>query len=130
MAQNRAHPTVFGCRGEYLGALTGGVGGIRTHGTVTRTTVFETALPHNEIVFGIGGFESGIWTYFWASRSKWSRVRYRWLRVPATIKNVPPSPEEDGGRFLCESEDLSQRTDNIDLTVATLVAGVDLDPID
>jgi hypothetical protein len=42
MAQNRAHPTVFGCRGEYLGALTGGEGGIRTHGTVTRTTVFET----------------------------------------------------------------------------------------
>ena len=26
MAQNRAHPTVFGCRGEYLGALTGGGG--------------------------------------------------------------------------------------------------------
>ena len=35
----------------------GGEGGIRTHGTVTRTTVFETALAHNEIVFGIGGFE-------------------------------------------------------------------------
>ena len=27
MAQNRAHPTVFGCSGEYLGALTGGEGG-------------------------------------------------------------------------------------------------------
>ena len=26
MAQKRAHPTVFGCRGEYLGALTGGEG--------------------------------------------------------------------------------------------------------
>ena len=30
MAQNRAHPTVFGCRGEYLGALTGGEG-VRPH---------------------------------------------------------------------------------------------------
>jgi hypothetical protein len=27
MAQNRAHPTVFGCRAEYLRALTGGEGG-------------------------------------------------------------------------------------------------------
>jgi len=41
MAQNRAHPTVFGCRGEYLGALTGGEGGIRTHGADNRTTAFE-----------------------------------------------------------------------------------------
>ena len=36
----------------------GGEGGIRTHGTVTRTTVFETALAQRAVVFGIGGFES------------------------------------------------------------------------
>jgi hypothetical protein len=29
MAQNCAHPTVFGCRGEYLGALTGGGSSLR-----------------------------------------------------------------------------------------------------
>ena len=34
-----------------------GEGRIRTLGTVTRTTVFETALAHSEIVLGIGGFE-------------------------------------------------------------------------
>jgi len=32
----------------------------RTHGTVTRTTVFETALSQRAIVFGIGGFECKI----------------------------------------------------------------------
>jgi hypothetical protein len=42
-----------------------GEGGIRTHGTVTRTTVFETAPSQTEI----GG-----------------RVNSRWLQVPATNK--------------------------------------------
>ena len=31
--------------------------------------------------------------------------------------------------MLCKGEDLSQRTDNIDLAVATLVAGADFNPI-
>jgi len=52
------------------------------------------------------------------------------LRAPATIKNVPPSPEEAAVVFLLrESEDLSQGTDNNDLAVATFLAGVNFDPI-
>ena len=31
-----------------------------------------------------GGCEPGIWTYFRGTRSQWTRVRYRWLRAPAT----------------------------------------------
>ena len=36
----------------------------------------------------LGGCKPLIWTYFRASRSQWSRVRYRWLRAAATTLSV------------------------------------------
>jgi hypothetical protein len=43
-----------------------------------------------------GGCESRIWTYFLASRSYRSRVRYRWLRVQdLNLRAISPPRDED-----------------------------------
>ena len=71
--------------GEINKPKIGGEGGIRSHGTVTRTTVFEIII---QAQIGTGGkvnsrwFRPLIWTYFRASLVYWKRVRYRWLRAP------------------------------------------------
>ena len=50
--------------------------------------------------------------------SKFRSCKSRRLRAPATINNVPPSPEEAAVVFLLgEGEDLSQLTDNNDIAV-------------
>ena len=63
MAQNCAHPTVFGCRGEYLGALTGGGGSHRRTRLCSRFPCF--AGKYREI--------RRIWTEDddWRSSSQW-----------------------------------------------------------
>ena len=62
----------------------GGEGGIRTHGTLTRTTVFETVV---QAQIGTGG-----------------RVNSRWLQAPATSVICTPVPLRSEGNdvaFLC-----------------------------
>jgi len=45
-------------------------------------------------VNSLGGCRSGIWTYFRAFRWWGNRVRYRWLRVPATNAGLLSSSRE------------------------------------